>query len=120
MLEIIFTVLTAAALFVGIFFAATGVIGILRFPDYFARAQAATCISTMGTLGAVLAGIFYALGNGLDAVWYVKLILIALMIMISASVSGHSLSKGTYKRGHRPHFGGFAKDDYKEDGFDEL
>lgn len=114
------TLLSGAALAVGVFFAATGVIGVLKFPDYFARAQAATCISTLGVLGAVVSGIFYCVAKGLPAVWYVKLILIALMIMISAAVSGHSLSKGTYKRGHRPHYGGFAKDDYKEDGFDEL
>jgi len=119
-MELLLTILCAAALLCGILFAATGVIGILRFPDYFARAQASTCISTLGVLGAVLAGIFYAAANGLPMVWYVKLIMVALMIMISAAVSGHSLSKGTYKRGHRPHFGGFAKDDYKEDGFDEL
>ena len=119
-MELLLTILCAAALAVGVTFAATGVVGILRFPDYFARAQASTCISTLGVLGAVFAGIFYALSNGLPMVWYVKLIMVALMIMISAAVSGHSLSKGTYKRGHRPHHGGFVKDDYKEDGFDEL
>ena len=119
-MELVLTLLCAASLVVGVFFACTGVVGILRFPDYFARAQAATCISTLGVLGAVFSGIFYAIGNGLPAVWYVKLIMVALMVMISAAVSGHALSKGTYKRGHRPHHGGFAKDDYKEDGFDEL
>jgi len=119
-MEFVLALLSGAALLVGVFFAATGVIGVLKFPDYFARAQAATCISTLGTLGACLSGVFYCMANGLPAVWHVKLILIALMIMISAAVSGHSLSKGTYKRGHRPHYGGFAKDDYKEDGFDEL
>ena len=119
-MDIVLTLLCAASLAVGVFFAFTGVVGVLRFPDYFARAQAATCISTLGVLGAVFAGIFYAIGNGLSAVWYVKLVMVAMMIMISAAVSGHSLSKGTYKRGHRPHHGGFAKDDYKEDGFDEL
>ena len=119
-MEFVLTILCAAALLAGILFAATGVIGILRFPDFFARAQASTCISTLGVMGAILSGIFYAMGNGLGAVWYVKLILVCLMIMISAAVSGHSLSKGTYKRGHRPHHGGFVKDDYKEDGFDEL
>ena len=119
-MELLLTLLCAAALLAGILFAATGVVGILRFPDYFARAQASTCISTLGVTGAVLSGIFYAMANGLPAVWYVKLILVCLMIMISAAGSGHSLSKGTDKRGHRPHHGGFAKDDYKEDGFDEL
>lgn len=120
MLDILLTVLCAAFLLAGVFFAAAGVIGILRFPDYFARAQASTCITTMGAVGAVLAGIVYALANGLPAIWYVKLILIALMIMLSSAVSAHALSKGTYKRGHRPRHGGFVKDDYKEDGFDEL
>ncbi|MBR2942638.1 MAG: monovalent cation/H(+) antiporter subunit G [Clostridia bacterium] len=119
-MELLLTILCAAALLVGVLFTFTGVVGILRFPDYFARAQAATCISTLGVLGAVASGIFYAIANGLPMVWYVKLVMVALMIMISAAVSGHSLSKGTYKRGHRPHFGGFVKDDYKEDGFDEL
>lgn len=119
-MSLIFTILIAACLLIGVFFAAVGVIGILRFPDYFARAQASTCITTMGTVFAMLAGILYAAANGFGAVWYVKLVLVALMIMVSSAVSAHSLSKGTYKRGHRPHFGGFAKDDYKEDGFDEL
>ena len=119
-MELVLTLLCAASLAVGVFFACTGVFGILRFSDFFARAQASTCISTLGVLGAVFSGIFYAVGNGLPAVWYVKLIMVALMVMISAAVSGHALSKGTYKRGHRPHHGGFAKDDYKEDGFDEL
>ena len=119
-MELVLTLLCAASLVVGVFFACTGVFGILRFPDFFARAQASTGISTLGVLGAVFSGIFYAVGNGLPAVWYVKLIMVALMVMISAAVSGHALSKGTYKRGHRPHHGGFVKDDYKEDGFDEL
>ena len=41
-------------------------------------------------------------------------------MMIGSAISGHALEKGTYKRGHRPHNGGFVKDDYEEDGFDEL
>ena len=119
-MNIIFGILIAASLLVGAFFALVGVAGIIRLPDYFSRAQAATCITTMGTIGAVVAGVLYAMANGLSAVWYVKLLLIALLIMAGSSVSAHALSKGTYKRGHRPHHGGFVKDDYEEDGFDEL
>lgn len=118
-MENVLTGLIAVCLIVGIFFAAVGVIGILRFPDFFARAQASTCITTMGTIGAVIAGILYCAFHGLPAIWYVKLVLILLLIMVSSAVAGHSLSKGTYKRGHRPHNGGFVKDDYEEDGFDE-
>lgn len=112
--------LIAVCLAGGIFFAGVGVIGILRFPDFFARTQASTCITTLGTLGAVAAGVLYCAANGLPAIWYVKLLLIGAMVMVSAAISGHALEKGTYKRGHRPHGEGFVKDDYKEDGFDEL
>ena len=112
-------VLIAVCLAAGLFFAAIGVIGVLRFPDYFARAQASTCITTMGMLGAVLAGILYCAWNGMPAIWYVKLVLICLMMLVSSSVSSHSLSKGTYKRGHRPHKGGFVKNDYEEDGYND-
>lgn len=115
----VLTVLVAVCLAVGVFFAAIGVAGILKFPEYFSRTQASTCITTMGALGAVLAGVFYGIGHAVPAVWYVKLTLIGVMLFVSSAVSGHSLSKGTYNRGHRPKNGGFVKDDYAEDGFDE-
>ncbi len=116
----VWLILTAVCLGAGLFFAMVGVVGILRFPDFFARAQASTCITTLGTIGAVAAGILYAAWAGLAPVVFVKLVLIAMMILISGAVSGHALDKGTYKRGHRPHNGGFVKDDYKEDGFDAF
>jgi len=115
----IWVILVGAMLAVGIFFAGIGVLGILRFPGFYARAQASTCITTLGTMGAVAAGIIYCISSGLEPIWYVKLILICGMIMISGAISGHSLVKGTYKRGHRPHGEGFLRDDYEEDGFDE-
>lgn len=118
-MENLFTGLVAVCLAAGIFFSAVGVVGILKFPDFFARAQASTCITTMGAIGAVLAGILYCAFHGLPAIWYVKLVIILLLVMVSSAVAGHALSKGTYKRGHRPHGGGFCKDDYEEDGFGE-
>ncbi|MDD4850970.1 MAG: monovalent cation/H(+) antiporter subunit G [Gemmiger sp.] len=116
----VWTILMAVCLAGGVFFAAVGVIGMLKFPDFFARAQASTCITTLGTIGAVVAGIIYAGVMGLEAIVFVKLVLIGLMVMVSSAVSAHALDKGTYKRGHRPKNGGFVKDDYKEDGFDEF
>lgn len=117
-MELIFAILIAVSLGTGIFFAVIGVVGVLKFPEYFSRAQAATCITTMGVLGALAAGVLYCIANGLPAIWYVKLFMICITLLVSSAVSGHSLTKGSYKRGHRPHYGGFVKDDYKEDGFD--
>ena len=56
-MEFVLTLLCAVSLAVGVFFAFTGVFGILKFPDYFARAQASTCISTLGVLGAVFSAL---------------------------------------------------------------
>lgn len=113
-------ILMGAALAVGVFFTLVGVIGVLTMPDFFARAQAATCITTMGTIGAILACLIYAAVAGLPAIVFVKLVMICVLIMLSSAIAGHALDKGTYKRGHRPHGGGFVEDDYRKDGFDEL
>lgn len=118
-MNVVFTVLIGISLAVGIFFAGVGVLGVLKMPDFFSRIQASTCITTMGALGAIVAGVLYAIANGLPAVWYVKLAIVGVMLFVSSAVSGHALTKGTYKRGHRPHGDGFVKDDYEEDGFDE-
>ena len=118
-METIVMVLIAACLIVGVFFAFVGVLGVLKMKDFFARTQASTCITTMGVIGAVLAGIIYCVYNGMSFIWIVKMIMIAWMIFLSSAVSGHSLSKGTYRRGHRPHDGGFVINDYEEDGYNE-
>lgn len=118
-MEIIATGLIAVCLLAGIFFAGVGVFGVLKMPGFFARTQAATCITTMGVIGATLAGMIYCAANGMSAIWYVKIIMIALMIFMSSAVSGHSLSKGHYKRGHRAHGAGFVKNDYQEDGYND-
>lgn len=91
----------------------------LKLPDYFARAQAATCITTLGTVGALAAGIIYCAYNGLAVVWYVKIVLILLLVFVSSAVAGHSLTKGTYKRGNLPSGEGFVKNDYEEDGYND-
>lgn len=113
------TILVAIFLAIGIFFTAVGVIGILKLPDFFARLQASTCITTLGAAGACAAGLTYAISKNLEPVVIVKLVLILLLVMITSAVSGHSLLKGDYMRGHRPHNGGFVRDDYEEDGHDK-
>lgn len=118
-MESVMTVLVAVCLVIGIFFALAGVVGVLKYKDFFSRTQAATCITTMGVVGAILAGIFYSISKGFAPIWYVKLIITALLIFLSGAVSGHSLAKGNYKRGHRPEHGGFALNDYEEDGLND-
>lgn len=115
----VLTVAAGVAAAVGAFFALTGVLGVLRFKEFAARVQAATCITTLGALGVVAAGIFCCADGGQPAIWYVKLVIIGLLLFISSAMAGHALARANYRRGHRP-AEGFVKDDYKEDGLDEL
>jgi multicomponent Na+:H+ antiporter subunit G len=117
-MELFWTIFMAAALAAGVFFAFVGVVGLLRLPDFFARAQAATCIPTLGAIGASVTAVIYAAYTGMDSVVIVKLLVIGLMIVATSSISGHALDKGNYRRGHRA-AGGFVEDDYGKDGFDE-
>ncbi len=117
-MELGITIAAGIALAVGVFFAFVGVAGILHLPDFFARAQAATCITTLGTIGAMIAALIYAAATGASTIVIVKLLVIGLMIVVTSAVSGHALDKGNYRRGHRA-TGGFVEDDYGKDGFDE-
>ena len=115
----IWNILMIVSLALGVFFAFMGVLGVLTYEDFFSRTQASTCITTMGVIGAILTGIFFCIDQGLITIWYVKLVMIAGLIFLSSAVSGHSLMKGTYKRGHRPHGNGFVLNDYEEDGYND-
>ena len=114
------TILIIIFIAIGIFYTLVGVIGILKLPEFFSRLQASTCITTLGAIGACAAGLVYAISNHLAPVVIVKVIIIMLLIMITSAISGHSLMRGDYRRGHRPGPDGFAKDDYKEDGHDKC
>lgn len=106
-------------LVVGVFFAAVGVLGMVKFPDFFSRAQAFTCIGTMGIIGTGVGSLIYYAANGMPAVWYVKTVMIIALIMFTSAISGHSLDKGAYKSGLRPK-GGFVKDDYEDNGYNDY
>jgi len=101
-------------LLVGIFFTAVGVLGVNRMPDVFGRLQASTCIATLGTISVSLAGILYAVSEGMGASAVIKLILILVLVLATNPISNHALCKAAYKMGIKP-----AKelviDDYKED-----
>lgn len=99
---------------IGVFFAFVGVLGVYRMPDVFGRLQASTCISTMGTLSIVLAGVIYAISNGSEPITYIKLGILLLLVMGSNPISNHSLCKGAYKMGVKP-AKDLVMDDYKED-----
>ena len=85
-----------------------GGIGLLRMPDFFTRAHAASVPDTLGA-GLALAGMMCLTiagswaGGGHDpgylALILFKLISIAVLILVTSPIAGHAVSKAAIERG---------------------
>lgn len=83
----------------GCFFCLTGAIGLLRFPDFFARIHAASIIDTLGA-GLILIGLMFQSGG-----WGLvlpKLVLILLFLLLASTTASHAIAKAALKSGLKP------------------
>jgi monovalent cation/proton antiporter MnhG/PhaG subunit len=83
---------------VGAFFFLVGTLGMLRFPDFYARTHAATKCDTVGA-GAVLLALAILRGLEADSL---KLILLAGLILLSSPTAAHALARAAFRTGHEP------------------
>lgn len=79
----------------GVFFCIVGAVGLLRFPDFYTRTHAASITDTLGA-GLVLWGLLFYAGPSLEAV---KLLMVAILILITSPTAGHALVKAAYANG---------------------
>ncbi|HDQ14310.1 MAG TPA: monovalent cation/H(+) antiporter subunit G [Sediminispirochaeta sp.] len=89
-----------AALFfvVGIFFAVTGHIGLLRAPDFFTRLQASSTCSTTSVLSILVASMII---SGLSP-FTGRVAAITLFFAISSPVSTHIIARYAWEEGIVP------------------
>lgn len=85
----------------GAFFFLIGTLGMLRFPDFYARTHAATKCDTVGA-GAVLLALALLRGLQPDAL---KLVLLAGLVLLSSPTAAHALARAAFRSGHEPWFG---------------
>ena len=85
---------------IGLAFDLLGCLGLVRLPDVYNRAQAATKCVTLGTC-VVLIGV--AVGAFAQAGWPmgVKAILCAVFILLTSPVAAHAICRGAYLSGVR-------------------
>lgn len=107
-------IVIAILLLLGLFFCAVGVIGILRMPDAYTRMQASTCLSTLGVILTGIGAVVYAAWQGMGAGIVVKIILFAVLVVITNPVASHAMCKAAHKMNVKP-AKPFVMDDYKED-----
>jgi multicomponent K+:H+ antiporter subunit G len=82
--------LIAAMLVVGGVFSLVGVVGMLRFPDFYMRLHAPTKATTLGVGGVLVASLAYHWSGGSYGIHEV---LITLFLFMTAPVSANLLAK---------------------------
>lgn len=82
----------------GAFFMLVGSIGLIRFPDVYCRAHAATKVDTLGIMLFIL-GLVFFVGFSLISL---KMILVAAFVALTAPVAAHALSRRALIHGVKP------------------
>ncbi|MEL7667381.1 MAG: monovalent cation/H(+) antiporter subunit G [Actinomycetota bacterium] len=83
---------------VGAFFFLVGTLGMLRFPDFYARTHAATKCDTVGA-GSILLALALLRAPEPDAL---KLIVLVGLVLLSSPTTAHALARAAYRTGLLP------------------
>ena len=100
---------------IGLAFDLFGCIGLVRLPDVYNRAQAATKCVTLGTCMILLAVAVRALGaaGGVNWPMGVKAIICAAFILLTSPVAAHAICRGAYLSGV-PLWEGSVEDEFAD------
>jgi multicomponent Na+:H+ antiporter subunit G len=79
----------------GVFFCLMGGIGLLRFPDFYARVHAAGITDTLGSI-LIIVGLMLQTGVELNLA---RLALILLFLLFTSPVAGHAVARSAYEHG---------------------
>lgn len=91
----IFEFIAVLLILIGSITSVVSAIGIIRFPDVYSRAHAATKTTTVAVLIALVGIFFYFLVT--ESFVSVRIILGIVFVFITAPVSGHLLLRASYR-----------------------
>jgi multicomponent Na+:H+ antiporter subunit G len=81
---------------VGIFFALSGAVGILRMPDVYTRVQ---CSSKTITMGAVPLLVALAVAKGPITSYGGRALFVAVLVLLVNPAASHAIARAAYKTG---------------------
>jgi multicomponent Na+:H+ antiporter subunit G len=89
------TVAVSLLLLLGVFFFAVGVIGVLRFPDFYSRLHAAGKVDCLAAVLVILGVALYNLQDFTVAnlLVSIKILLIAVLIYVASPTATHALTR---------------------------
>lgn len=91
-------VLAGAVLVAGLVFLAFGTFGLLRLPDLYCRAHAATKCDALGA-GLILLALSLLADSAGDAV---RILALIALVLIASPTAGHALTRAAWHAGVRP------------------
>jgi multicomponent Na+:H+ antiporter subunit G len=100
-MNIVVIVLLAA----GLFFFLVGIIGIIRFPDFFSRMHPAGMLDTMGlllTMLAIAVHILFYHFSYLSVFSCLKILLIVVFVYITSPIASHAIMDAGVRAGLKP------------------
>jgi multicomponent Na+:H+ antiporter subunit G len=103
-MSVLIGLLSGLCLLAGAFFCLVGTVGLLRMPDFYTRAHAASVAETLGA-GLILLGLLLQAGLTLVAA---KLLMIGLLIFFASPTASHALARAALLAGLKPRLAGDA------------
>ena len=109
-MTILANVLVVFFIVAGVLFIVVSAIGLLRLPDLYTRAHAASKSATLGVM-CILLGVFFHFWLNEDH-FKPTILLGVLFLFITGPVGGHIMSRSSYIAGVKP-WAGTVRDDLK-------
>lgn len=97
---VIANILIVTTLTVGVIFTIVTMIGVLRLPDVYTRAHAASKSATLGVL-SILLGVFFHFWLK-EGHFSIQLLLGILFLFITSPIGGHLMGRAAYMSGVKP------------------
>jgi multicomponent Na+:H+ antiporter subunit G len=82
-----------AVMAIGLFFCAVGVLGIMRFPDVYARIHASGKVSSLGIIG-ILFGTAFLIPETTS-----KVVVLGLFLVVASPVAAHAIALAAHRQG---------------------
>ncbi len=79
---------------IGLFFSASGVLGILRMPDLYTRIQ---CSTKTVTLGAIPILVALVVAEGPITPYGSRALIVGFLLLLMSPMSSHALARAAYK-----------------------
>ena len=99
-MDLIADIIIVSLVVVGIIFTIVTVIGVLRLPDAYTRAHAASTSATLGVMSLLLGVFFHFWWN--EGHFSISLLLGIAFLFITSPIGGHLMARAAYMSGVKP------------------